>query len=127
VCRVISRLPCKKGPEGGLREFSVEFLPSGRTIRVPAEKRLADAAQEAGLPLASRCGGEGTCGRCLVRLIRCHTDPTAREAYILAAGKLARGFRLGCQVRVASPLRVLVPVQSLASQEEEPPGGAEKR
>lgn len=48
---------------------SVRFLPSGTSVTVDAGTRIHEAAIKAGLrDLELPCGGEGTCGQCLVEL-----------------------------------------------------------
>ena len=46
--------------------YTVDFEPVGKRVQVAAEATLMDAARQAGLPLTADCGGEGTCGQCLV-------------------------------------------------------------
>ncbi len=93
----------------------VEFLPLGVKTTVTDRERLFDAAGTAGLALASECAGSGTCGRCLVRLVRCHTEPTGNEVHLLSQGKLDAGFRFACQTRVTRDLKVFVPRMTLRS------------
>lgn len=47
----------------GDTEFEVEFVDSGMTLRVPADKSILEVAESAGIPVLSSCG-EGTCGTC---------------------------------------------------------------
>ncbi|MBI1861137.1 MAG: 2Fe-2S iron-sulfur cluster binding domain-containing protein [Deltaproteobacteria bacterium] len=47
----------------------VIFLPSGKTIDVDDGTRLYDAAKSAGLPVASSCRGEFTCGKCVMQIV----------------------------------------------------------
>ncbi|GAA3884291.1 hypothetical protein GCM10022381_28100 [Leifsonia kafniensis] len=43
--------------------FEVEFVDSGITVQIPADKSILDIAEELNLPVISSCG-EGTCGTC---------------------------------------------------------------
>ena len=47
---------------------TVEFRPLGKRIEVLPQTRLLDAARQAGVELDASCGGDGTCGKCLVRV-----------------------------------------------------------
>ncbi len=47
----------------------VTFIPSSKSEDVPAGTSLYDAAQRAGLPVASSCSAEATCGKCNMRVI----------------------------------------------------------
>jgi len=46
----------------------VHFDPDGVSIDVPTGTTLLEAAQRAGVPIDSVCGGAGRCGRCKVRV-----------------------------------------------------------
>ncbi|HEY4688818.1 MAG TPA: 2Fe-2S iron-sulfur cluster-binding protein, partial [Anaerolineae bacterium] len=48
------------------RTVEIDFEPIGKRVDVPSDTHLLDAARQAGIGLASVCGGEGTCGRCRV-------------------------------------------------------------
>ena len=47
----------------------VHFEPDGLKVRVRHGTSLMEAAQSAGIPLTSTCGGAGTCGKCRVELL----------------------------------------------------------
>ncbi len=106
------------------REHRVEFLPFGVKRTVADQQRVFDAAGAAGLDLASECSGGGTCGQCLVRLIRCFTEPTGNEVHLLSQGKLDAGFRFACQTRVTRDLKVFIPEMTLRSPKTD--GGPEE-
>lgn len=48
--------------------FEVEFTKTGKTITVPADKTILDAAEEAGVKVISSCA-EGTCGTCETKIL----------------------------------------------------------
>ena len=52
------------------KEFKVEFLPFEISLDVQPETNLLDAAKEADLPLKVTCGGKGTCGDCVVQILK---------------------------------------------------------
>ncbi len=52
-----------------MREFSVELRPYGKRVTVPEGATLAEAARLAGVLLDAPCGGNGTCGKCMVRIL----------------------------------------------------------
>ena len=54
-----------QGGDAGAK-VEVTYLPSGKSVRVPAGTTLFNAAHWAGLPIESTCGGRGTCGKCKV-------------------------------------------------------------
>ena len=59
----------------GSDSHKVDFEPIGKRVEVPAGVTLLDAARQAGIGLASVCGGEGTCGRCRVAVMAGQVSP----------------------------------------------------
>ncbi len=96
--------------------FEVDFEPIGRRIFCEPGTSLLEAAQRAGVMLAAICGGEGTCGRCVVRVMAGQVSPPrSREEDALSAADVADGWRLACQTDIASDVRVHVPPDSLVT------------
>jgi Na+-transporting NADH:ubiquinone oxidoreductase subunit F len=94
------------------------LLPTGTAhVRVNAQRdvegamgeRLLDALAAAGICLPAACGGKGTCGQCVVTVLR--EPPPARptDAARIARGDLARGARLGCQLVLRGDLEIRIP------------------
>ncbi len=87
---------------------TITFLPSNRSITVPAGTELLDAARRAGVEIDSPCGGKGTCGKCIVRILEGEVDSDSLG--VLPAASVAAGNVLACRTRVMeSALRILVP------------------
>src|SRR5512138_2546690 len=96
--------------------FQVDFEPIGRRIRVEPYMTLLDAAQRAGIVLTAICGGEGSCGRCIVRVMSGRVSPpTAIERAELGPEQTAAGWRLSCQTEIASDISIHIPPESLAT------------
>lgn len=76
---------------------TIRFEPWGVAVECSADQTLLDAARLAEIPVGAVCSGRGTCGKCLVRVL---TDPappaTEKERATVAAGALAKGWRLAC-------------------------------
>ena len=47
---------------------TLTVLPQGRTLTVRHGETLLEALRAVGLPVEAPCGGQGTCGKCLVRV-----------------------------------------------------------
>ncbi len=98
----------------------VTFEPGGRSAEVAPGTTLLDAAQAAGVPLPSNCGGVCACTTCHVWVERggeTLSEIGEREDDRLqeAAGLSARS-RLGCQARVGEgDVLVRVPGNRIAS------------
>jgi 2Fe-2S ferredoxin len=91
---------------------SVEILPAGHSIAVPDGETIMSVALADGWRWPNVCGGEATCGVCLLEIQEGmqHASPIGRDeavrlAFIRKADKV--GARLACQLRVSGPMRVL--------------------
>jgi uncharacterized 2Fe-2S/4Fe-4S cluster protein (DUF4445 family) len=85
----------------------VVFHPGGETIEVPAGTELLDAIHRAGISLGASCGGQGNCGKCLVRVESgaINSDPSER----LSGSQAAQGFALACKSRISED-RVVISI-----------------
>ena len=94
--------------------YQIEFSPSG-LIAIPApDETVLDAARRLGLGLRSVCGGFGTCRACRVRLLAGEmTSFTQNELERLSAQELAGGYRLACQCKPVSDVRIDIPLESV--------------
>ncbi len=96
--------------------FQVDFEPIGRRVKCNAGATLLNAAQEAGVMLTAICGGEGSCGRCIVRVMSGEVSPpNDTEVSELGRDDVAAGWRLACQSAIAGDVCVHVPPDSLVT------------
>ena len=99
------------------RQVRITFQPHGRSIFVLRGTKILEAAARGGLTVDTPCGGQGTCGKCRVRLARGAAEPTASERETLSAAELRDGWRLACQSPLVESAVVEIPESSLfASQ-----------
>jgi uncharacterized 2Fe-2S/4Fe-4S cluster protein (DUF4445 family) len=97
---------------------SVDLEPIGRRAQVDPALTLLDAAQSAGVELAAVCGGAGSCGKCRVQLIEGElSPPTPDELDLFDESELAAGYRLACQARPLTDVKVDIPPDSLSTQQ----------
>ncbi|MGZ4113721.1 MAG: ASKHA domain-containing protein [Actinomycetota bacterium] len=92
-----------------MAKLEVTYLPSDTVAHVPAGTTLFHAANWAGLPIESTCGGRGTCGKCKVHVLGAANEPTPADHRHLAAGEIAEGWRLSCQSEIATDTTCDVP------------------
>jgi uncharacterized 2Fe-2S/4Fe-4S cluster protein (DUF4445 family) len=83
-----------------MTKLEVTYLPSGTVAHVPEGTTLFHAANWAGLPIESTCGGRGTCGKCKVRLVEGRPEPTPADHRHLDANQIDAGWRLSCQAEI---------------------------
>jgi uncharacterized 2Fe-2S/4Fe-4S cluster protein (DUF4445 family) len=91
---------------------AVVFLPDGVTHHARPGESVLDVARRAGLFVETDCGGEGTCGKCALRVLGTPPTPTSADERHLTPPQLDDGWRLSCQLRPAEdgawPLAVQV-------------------
>ena len=92
---------------------AVTFQPHNVTTEIAKGTTLRDAAGQAGLPIDTPCGGQGTCGKCRVRVANNSVSVTDAEIEALSARELDTGYRLACQFAVNESIIVEVPETSL--------------
>lgn len=96
--------------------FRVDFQPVGRRGETRPGQTLLEAAQAAGVGLASVCGGAGTCEECRVRVLTGSLSaPTPTEEAALGREALAAGWRLACQAEALSNVNLYIPPESLTA------------
>ncbi len=94
----------------------VEFEPIGRRGDCPAGVSLLECARLLGVDLVSICGGNGTCGRCVVQVVEGAVSPVSpAEEEFLSKRLLAEGYRLACRARPLGRCRIRVPPESLST------------
>lgn len=86
--------------------YKVLFQPDDVVIEVEARETLLKAANKAGLPLKVACGGKGTCGKCLVRVLK--------GDYVLKDGTVPDQTKKipACQALVLSDIEVEIPQET---------------
>jgi uncharacterized 2Fe-2S/4Fe-4S cluster protein (DUF4445 family) len=94
----------------------ITFRPDRKTIEVPPGTELLYAVHQAGISLEASCGGEGTCGKCAIRIESGEIESDTSE--VLSPAQVAQGFVLACKSRILDdPVIVEIPAQSLRSGE----------
>lgn len=102
----------------GVGAFEIDFEPIGKRVDVAPGTNLLDAARQAGIGLASVCGGEGTCGRCRVTIMSGSvTPPVDADRRFLSQLELTSGQRLACRCQIYSDVKVQVPKASLVTDQ----------
>ena len=94
--------------------YQIDFQPVGKRVDAAAGTTLLEAAIQAGIDLASACGGMGMCGQCRVQVITGEVSPpNSSETDILSKLELGRGQRLACCAQVIGDVKVHIPKESL--------------
>lgn len=65
-------------------------------ISVNCHKNLLDILLENNICIPSPCGGNGTCGKCTIKLIKGNLAPSDKDIAFFSQDQLADGYRLAC-------------------------------
>ena len=79
---------------------------SDDTISCPQGTVLSNALISCGFRLPLICNGEGTCGKCKVRLLSGRADISEEERSLLTAQEREQGYRLACRLTVTEELDI---------------------
>ena len=90
-------------------KVNVRVIPPDRELKLKAGDNLRTALIEAGIPLDSPCGGQGTCLKCKVQLSGISRRYTEPEKEKLSREELDGGWHLACQVTVEESGEVRLP------------------
>ncbi len=94
---------------------TVEFRPFGRRVQVDPHTEILDAARQAGVGIDAPCGGKGSCGKCIVRILEGEAD--SKSLGLLSPDTVADGYVLACATRLLDRDLVLeVPEQAGRSE-----------
>jgi uncharacterized 2Fe-2S/4Fe-4S cluster protein (DUF4445 family) len=87
----------------------IRVIPPGKDLKLRVGANLRMSLIEAGIPLDSPCGGQGTCLKCKGQISGVSGKFTELEQEKLSAEELRNGWRLACQVTVEEPGEVRLP------------------
>ena len=103
-------------PKKELLTHIIDFEPIGRRVDITPGESLFEAAHSAGFELVSICGGKGSCDGCRVRVMSGKlSSPTLEEESFFTPIELEEGYRLACQAKPLTDIKVDVPPESLTT------------
>lgn len=91
---------------------TVTFLPDGRTVSVPADSTLLEAAQAAEIHVNASCSGKGSCGKC--KLVVTSGEVSTQSTPLLTDLEKEKGYVLACQSQITGDVSVQIPEETLA-------------
>jgi len=98
--------------------WQIDFQPVGRRAEGQKGQSVLEIARQAGVGIASLCGGQGVCGACRVQILEGDVSPpTALERETLSPEELAAGYRLACLARPQGNVQVHIPPRSLTTEQ----------
>ncbi len=86
-------------------------------IDIAPNTPLLDALRSNQNQLSAPCNGNGTCGKCKVRVLSGETNPPSfQEISLLGENAIAEGYRLACNVYAASDMSIELPQENTSVQ-----------
>ena len=105
----------------------VDFEPTGRRGECSKGITLLDCARTLGVDLVNVCGGEGSCGSCIVQVLKGEVSPVNQgEQDFLAEEEIDEGYRLACYTVPQSDCKIRIPPKTLATKQRMQVEGQEK-
>jgi len=93
------------------------FLPNGSEYTMEPGKSILMLADEAGIDIDGNCAGNGTCGKCKVRVISGNDERLSKEEKsILTSSEIIDGYRLACKFLPLNDVIVEVPLAEGAAK-----------
>lgn len=92
-----------------MAEHNIRFENLNQEITVLTGALLVDVAAQAGIDIQQPCGGQGRCGRCIVKVTDGHVR--RRSSLRLTSKDIAQGYALACQAVVETDAVIEVPQQ----------------
>lgn len=101
------------------RLHRITFEPMGISSQACEGQSIMEAADGGNIILRSDCGGQGSCGQCLVSIhpITHLSAVTDSEVALLQPEQIQNGYRLACQAKIRGALSVSVSDSVLESRE----------
>ncbi|TWU40560.1 ASKHA domain-containing protein [Novipirellula artificiosorum] len=86
------------------RDVQITLQPANQVLVAVAGSSLQDLLFEQGMEFP--CGGNGTCGKCRVRVIRGELDTSTEDVAQLGQQAVAEGWRLACCANVSKDVSI---------------------
>ncbi|MDR2444334.1 MAG: ASKHA domain-containing protein [Spirochaetaceae bacterium] len=101
----------------GNTEYRINFkVEGGDPVLVTglSNESALDIAKRAGVVIDAPCGGNGTCGKCRIKLLS--GDVSGEKSAHITDEDTAEGWRLACSIKPASDLELFLPAAAQAFQ-----------
>jgi uncharacterized 2Fe-2S/4Fe-4S cluster protein (DUF4445 family) len=93
-----------------MQKFKVTFYPDNKTVEIPKDSSILEAANSCGIYINSSCGGDGVCGKCKIILKEGQVFTQISPA--LSIDEKNRNIYLACITSIQSDLIVEIPPES---------------
>jgi len=84
----------------------VNYNGKREKIEFKKQKNLLEIFQENNINISAPCGGNGTCGKCKVKLLSKKSNVTKKEKNLLSNKEIKKGVRLACVTKAKNNMEV---------------------
>jgi uncharacterized 2Fe-2S/4Fe-4S cluster protein (DUF4445 family) len=91
-------------------QMKIRFLPSDTVSLLNAEETVLEAAMRSGIHINASCGGNGSCGKCRIKVLEGSVDSPVHPK--IAQWEYDSGIRLACMSKPVTDIVVEVPFES---------------
>ena len=89
--------------------MKITFLPQNITCEAEAGDTILQAAVKAGVNIDGNCAGQGTCGKCKVKIVEGDLSECVDHHHRLSQNEEEAGYRLACCHKVSDGMVVEMP------------------
>ena len=93
-------------------KIKILFQPRGKWVTARSGDNLLQTALKNRIPIRHRCGGNGSCTTCKVRILSKDaliSDPSTAEIRLVGEEAIHTGYRLACQTRAYGNTEISIP------------------
>lgn len=76
------------------------FMEIKFIVNTDKSRTVLKTAKKNGIKLKAPCGGNGKCGKCIVKVKGKLSEPTKVERNFLSEKKVEKGYRLACEAEI---------------------------
>jgi uncharacterized 2Fe-2S/4Fe-4S cluster protein (DUF4445 family) len=99
-----------------MTEFKILFPKFNIEVFALAGTSVFECISRAGLRIKNPCAGQGTCGKCRVKILSGSIAPSPQCGKIFSEKEISEGWRLACRTHVSEALSVEIPDDSIPEE-----------
>lgn len=99
-----------------MTEFKISFPKFNIDVFALSGTSVFECISRAGLRIKNPCAGQGTCGKCRVKILSGNVPPSAQCRSTFSEKEIAEGWRLACRTHVSESLTLEIPDDSIPEE-----------
>jgi uncharacterized 2Fe-2S/4Fe-4S cluster protein (DUF4445 family) len=99
-----------------MTEHKISFPKFNIEVFSLAGTSVFECISRAGLRIKNPCAGQGTCGKCRVKILSGNVIPSAQCKKIFSENEISEGWRLACRTHITEALSIDIPDDSIPEE-----------